>query len=97
MTNQKDVVLFVDKAKGCYHHTFNDHNFLNAEMATDLPGRFSSFFIDLTAVKTETHLERHEARIIKIVEDPLNEKPGAKGVLEKARHPSSNIQFKGGL
>jgi putative protease len=97
ITNLKDVALFVDKSKGCYHRIYNNHHFLNADIVTDLPDRFSSFFIDLTDVKTETQVEMSEIHIIKIFEDFLNEKPGSKEELEKAIHPSSNIQYKRGI
>jgi putative protease len=97
LTNLKGVALFVDKSKGCYHRIYNEHNFLNADIVTDLPGRFSSFFVDLTAVKTATKVELNETRIIKIFEDLLNAKPDAKEELEKAIHPSSNIQYQRGI
>ncbi len=97
VTNLKDVELFVDKSKGCYHRIYNNHNFLNADIVTDLPDRFSRFFIDLTDVKTATKVEMNETRIIKMFEDLLNAKPDAKEELEKAIHPSSNIQYKRGI
>jgi putative protease len=97
LTNLKGVALFVDKSKGYYHRIYNEHNFLNADIVTDLQDRFSSFFIDLTAVKTATKVELNETRIIEVFEDLLNTKPGAKEELEKAIHPSSNIQYQRGI
>jgi putative protease len=97
LTNLKGVALFFDKSKGCYHRIYNEHNFLNADIVTDLPDRFSSFFIDLTAVKTATKVELNETPIIRIFEDLLNAKPEAKEKLEKAIHPSSNIQYQRGI
>lgn len=97
ITNLKDVALLVDKSKGCYHRIYNEHNFLNTEIVTDLPDRFSSFFIDLTTVKTATKVAMNETRIIKIFENLLNAKPDAKERLEKAIHPCSNIQYQRGI
>ncbi len=97
LTNLKGVALFVDKSKGYYHRIYNEHNFLNTEIVSDLSDRFSSFFVDLTAVKTATQVEPNEKRIIKIFEDLLNAKPEAKEELEKAIHPSSNIQYQRGI
>lgn len=91
------VALFVDNSKDCYHRIYNEHNFLNTEIVSDLSDRFSSFFVDLTAVKTATQVEPNEKRIIKIFEDLLNAKPEAKEELEKAIHPSSNIQYQRGI
>jgi putative protease len=93
----KDGALFVDKSKGCYHRIYNEHNFLNADIVTDLPDRFSSFFVDLTAVKTATKVAMNETRIIRIFEDLLNEKPGSREELEKAIYPSSNVQYRRGI
>jgi putative protease len=64
---------------------------------TDLQGRFSSFFIDLKAVRTATKVEMNETRINKIFEDLLNEKPDAREELERAIYPSWNIQYKRSL
>jgi len=97
LTNLKDGALFVDKSKGCYHRIYNEHNFLNADIVTDFPDRFSSFFVDLTAVKTATKVAMNETRIIRIFEDLLNEKPGAREELEKAIYPSSNVQYQRGI
>jgi len=97
ITNLKEGVLFVDKSKGCYHRIYNEHNFLNADIVTALPDRFSSFFVDLTAVKTATKVELNETRIIRIFEDLLNAKPEAKEELEKAIQPTSNIQYQRGI
>ena len=97
ITNLKGGALFVDKSKGCYHRIYNEHNFLNADIVTDLPDRFSSFFVDLTAVKTATKVAMDETCIIRIFEDLLNEKPGAREELEKAIYPSSNVQYQRGI
>ena len=97
LTNLKGASLFVNKSKGCYHRIYNEHNFLNAEIVTDLPNRFSSFCIDLTAVETATRVERNEMRIIKIFEDLLDAQPEAKEELGKVIHPSSNIQYQRGI
>ncbi len=97
ITNLKDVVLYVDKSKGCYHRVYNNYNFLNTDIVTDLPDRFSGFFIDLTEVKTETKRALNEKRIIKLFETLLNGKPGSKKELEEAIHPAMNIQYKKGI
>jgi hypothetical protein len=72
-------------------------NFLNTGIVTDLPERLSSFFVDLTAVKTATKVEMNETRINKIFEVLLNEKPYAREELEKAIYPSWNIHYKRSL
>ncbi len=97
ITNLKGVALSVDKSKGCYHRIYNNHNFLNAEIVTDLPDRFSSFFINLTEVKTETKIAIDEPRIITVFENLLKGTPDSQKELEAAIHPTTNIQYKQGL
>jgi putative protease len=63
----------------------------------DLPDSFTSFFVDLTTVKTATKVEMNETRIIEMFEDLLNAKTVAKEELEKAVHPSSNLQYQRGI
>jgi len=64
---------------------------------TDLPDRFSSFFVDLTTVKTATKVDKNETDIIEMFGDLLNAKPEAKKELVKAIHPTSNIQYQRGI
>ena len=97
LTNLKDVALFVDKSKNCYHRIYNEHNFLNTGIVTDLQDRLFSFFIDLKAVKAAMKVKMNETRINKIFEDLLNENPDAREELKRAIYPSWNIQYKRSL
>jgi putative protease len=97
ITNLKYVALFVDKSKDCFHRIYNEHNFLNTGIVTDLQSSFSSFFIDLKVVRTATKVEMNEIRINKIFEDLLNEKPDAREELERAIYPSWKFQYKRSL
>ena len=97
ITNLKDISLLVNKTKGYYHRIYNNINLLNTDIVTDLPDMFSSFFIDLTDVKTETNISMDNIGIIKTFENLLNGNLDSKIELEKTIHPSSNIQYKKGI
>ncbi len=97
VTNLKAVPLFIDKAAGCYHRIFNDHNFLNTEIVSDLPGMFSSFCIDLTAVETETKQDGDRARLIERFENLLRGDSASRLELEKMIHPTTNAQYRKGI
>ena len=97
ITNLKDVPLRIDKTKGCYHRIYNNYNFLNTEIVADLPDMFSSFFVDLTEIETETKVTMDKNHIIKNFEDLLNGRPGSQEELEKAIYPTTNIQYKRGI
>jgi putative protease len=97
ITSLKNVALFIDKSEGGYHQIYNEYNFLNTDIVNDFPDSFTSFFVDLTTVKTATKVEMNETRIIEMFGDLLNAKPDAKEKLVKAIHPTSYIQYQRGI
>ena len=97
ITNLKKVSLFIEKKRGNYHCIYNNNNFLNADIVTDLPDIFSSFFIDLRDIKTETKIEMDKSGIIKLFENLLNGNPDSKKELKQIIHPSTDDQYKKGI
>ena len=97
ITNLKKVSLFIEKKRGNYHSIYNNNNFLNTDIVTDLPDIFSSFFIDLRDIKTETKIEMDKSGIIKLFENLLNGNPDSKNELKQIIHPSTNVQYKKGI
>ena len=97
ITNLKKVSLFVEKRKDDYHCVYNNHNFLNTDIITDMPDVFSSFFIDLRNIKTETKIDMEKLRIIKLFENLLNETSDSKKKLKQAIHPTTFDQYKKGI
>ena len=51
LTNLKKVSFIIDKSRGAYNSIYGDTHFLNTDIVTDMPGIFSSFFIDLRDMK----------------------------------------------
>lgn len=45
ITNLKDVSYFIDKEKGGYHTVYNEANFLNTDIISDIPDMFSNFLL----------------------------------------------------
>ncbi len=97
ITNLKGASFFIDKKKGEYHCMYNDANFLNTDIITDLPDTFSGFFIDLRDIKTETKIEMDKLQIIQLFENLLNGSPEPKKELSQMIHPSTNAQYAKGL
>ncbi len=97
ITNLKKVSLFIEKKRGNYHCIYNNYNFLNTDIVTDLPDLCSSFFIDLRDIKTETKIEMDKSGIIKLFENLLNGNPDSKNELKQIIHPSTNAQYKKGI
>ena len=97
ITNMKDVSFCIEKSKGNYHTIYNETNFLNTDIVTDIPNIFSSFFIDLRDIKTNTQIEIDKAGIIRCFEDLLDGKPDSKNNLKQIIHPSTKAQYSTGI
>jgi U32 family peptidase len=97
ITNLKKVPLFIEKTKGNYHNLYNETNFLNTDIFTDIPGIFSSFFIDLRDIKTNTKIEVDKARLVRLFEDHLDGNPTSAEEIKQSIHPSTNTQYSKGI
>ncbi len=97
ITNLKKEVLFIEKSKGNYHNIYNETNFLNTDIVTDLPNLFSSFLIDLRNIKTETKTEMDKSGIIKLFGNHINGNPDSKLELKQIIHPSTKTQYIKGI
>jgi len=97
ITNLKKVSLFIEKTKGNYHCIYNNKNYLNTDIVTDLPDVFSSFFIDLRDIKTKTKIKTDKAGIINLFENFLNGDFDSRKELKQIIHPTTNAQYKKGI
>jgi len=100
ISNLKKETSFIEKSKGNYHTVYNQANYLNTDIISDIPDTFSSFFIDLTNIKTETKIEGDKLSIVKLFEDFINGKIDARSALEcieKNIQPTTNKQYKIGI
>ena len=97
LTNLKNDPLFIKKTKGNYHSIYHRNNFLNTDILTDIPGFFSSFFIDLRNIKTETKIETDKAGVIDLFENFLRGSPGSEERLKHTLHPATCTQYKKGV
>ncbi len=97
ITNLKEETFYLEKTKGNYHRIYNETNFMNTDIVTDMPDRFSSFFIDLRDAVTETQIELNKSEIIKHFENLLNGNSDSKEELSRIIAPSTNIQYKKGI
>jgi putative protease len=95
ITNLKKSSFRIEKTKGNYHCIYNNSNFLNTDIVTDIPNLFSGFFIDLRDIKTETNIDK--SGIIKLFENLLNGNSDSKKELKQVIHPSTNTQYKKGI
>ncbi len=97
ITNLNNETYFIDKTEGNYHRIYNEHNFLNTEIVTDIPNLFSSFFVDISSVTTNTLTTLDKFSIVNLFENHINAKPDASANLHKYIFPSTNKQHINGL
>lgn len=97
LTNLKKETFIIEKTKGNYHSIYSGSNLLNTDIVTDLPHFFSSFFIDLRDIKTETKMEMDKASIIEVFKHYLSGDSDSAQQLHQNIHPSVNLQYKEGI
>lgn len=97
ITNMKNSSLFIDKERGNYHTVYNDSNYLNADIVTEIPNLFSRFLIDLRDIRTDTGVEVDKLTLVGHFERLLRREPDAAETLQQNIHPSTNTQYKKGI
>ncbi len=97
LTNLKNNPLFIQKTKGNYHSIYHRNHFLNTDILADIPGIFSSLFIDLRDIKTETQIETNKVGLIDLFENFLKGSPGSEERLKLNLHPTTCTQYKKGV
>ncbi len=95
--NLKGETFIIEKAKGNYHNIYNETNYLNTDIVTDLPNVFSGFFVDLREIKTETKVDPDKSRIIKLFENLLFGNSDSQKNLNQIIKPTTNTQYKIGI
>ena len=95
--NLKGETLFLEKTKGNYHRIYNEVNFLNTDIVTDVPNLFFSFFVDLRNIRTNTNIEVDASTLIKLFENHLNGNVDAAKSLRQSLRPATDIQYKKGI
>lgn len=97
ITNLKDVSYFIDKEKGGYHTVYNETNFLNTDIISDIPDVFSSFFIDLRDIKTSTEVDVDKMDLIKHFDEYVKGNLELKDTIQQKVYPSTNTQYRRGI
>ena len=95
--NMKDLSFVIDKQKGEYNNIYSEHNYLNMETQTDIPDKFTSLFIDLRNIKTDTQINTEKESIIIHFERLLNGDMNAKKEINSLIFPTTHQQYIKGL
>jgi len=97
ITNSKGITFLLKKLKGNYNSLYNSKNYLNTNIISDIPHKFSSFFIDLRDIKTDTQINISKIEILKFFENIIR---GDVKYIEKLKNKINNTvyeQYKKGI
>ncbi len=97
ITNLKGEDLLIEKTRGNYHTIYHNKRFLNTEIITDLPGKFSSFFIDLRDVGPKTGSKVDNTLLVQRFRELIDGIPGAEQVLKRSVFPTTHSQYLKGI
>ncbi|MDH3354184.1 MAG: U32 family peptidase [Chromatiales bacterium] len=97
ITNLKNTSHFIKKELGSYHNIFNETNFLNTNIAKDIPDLFSGLFIDLSEIKTETQTTSNKLEMVNLFENHLKGDVDASEKIKKTIFPSTHTQYIKGI
>jgi putative protease len=96
-TNLKNETFLIEKTKGNYHNIYNQTNFLNTAIITDIQDLFSGFFIDLSDIKTETKSALDKLSVIRLFENLLNGNPDSEKEINQVIYPTTYTQYLKGI
>jgi len=97
ITNLKNDTIYLEKSKGNYHRIFNETNFLNPEIVTDVSDLFSGFLIDMREIKTATQTATNILELVKLFVNLLDGNPDSKTELQQAIYPTTKAQYQRGI
>ncbi|NVO03907.1 MAG: U32 family peptidase [Bacteroidetes bacterium] len=97
ITNLKENTSIIEKSKGNYHHIYNDENFLNTEIVSDIQNMFSGFLIDLRKIVTQTQISVDKLSQIIMFEELLKGNADSDIKIKQIIYPTTNSQYKKGI
>ena len=97
ITNLKDISYFIDKDKGGYHTVYNEENFLNLDIISDIKNVFSNFFVDLRDIQTGTNIDIDKTKLVKLFSSIINGDMDSIEELKKNIYPSTSTQYQRGI
>jgi U32 family peptidase len=97
LTTMNNSSIIIEKEKGNYHTLYNNHNFLNTEIAQDPRNSFDRFFIDLRDIETETEVTIEKKEIVRLFENLIQGDAPSDAELRKRIQPTTNRQYVKGI
>ncbi|MBU1239486.1 U32 family peptidase [Myxococcota bacterium] len=97
MDNTRGDSFVIHKKPGFHHRIYSDTHTLNCDIVTELPGKFTRFFIDLDELSAITLTMDETAETIALFQQLLAVDPRAAAALKERLSPTTNQQYKKGV
>lgn len=97
ITNSKKATFYIKKQKGFYHNIYNQVNYLNTNIISEVPDTFAGFLIDLRPINTDTRLETDNSTLVMLFENLLSGTANAAAEILRVIHPTTNTQYRKGI
>ncbi len=97
LNNMQDETFYIKKNPYEHNCIYNNINFLNADIPIDIPEKFTSFFIDLRDITTDTAVIVDKAKLTRIFSELLRDTTGEKQNIDHLISPTTNLQYKKGI
>jgi putative protease len=92
-----NTAIMIEKSAGNYHALYHCHNFLNTGIINDIPELFSSFFIDLRDIETETAVTVEKGELIEYFAHCIRGDRAAAKELQQLLQPTTHRQYIKGI
>ncbi|MDH5388451.1 MAG: U32 family peptidase [Gammaproteobacteria bacterium] len=97
ITSMNDVTMLIKKRRGDYHTIYNETNYLNTAVLSEVKNLVTDYFIDLRDVKTETQVEVDKAELTQLFQRTISGEAEAANDLEQVISSTTSTQYKKGI
>ncbi|RTR33246.1 peptidase U32 family protein [Shewanella atlantica] len=97
IVNLKETAFVIDKQMGEHNNMYGSQHFLNTEIVSDIPDMFSSFFVDLRGIRTNTRSGRDKSKLVQLFKDLLDGQLDAETELHQLIGHVTDTQYRKGL
>ena len=97
IVNLKKDTFLINKTEGNYHCIYNNVNYLNVDVVTEMAGVYSGFFIDLRDIETATKIEVDKVKLIELFGSYLKGYTRSGDEIKQAIHPTTFAQYAKGI
>ena len=95
--NLKATTFIINKNRDQYNCMYSNINFLNTQIITDQPNVFSSYFIDLREIKTDTKRPKSKTEVLQLFNNLLAGYEDSETKLKQVIYPTLDEQYSKGL